>query len=99
SAPASAPPLHDALPIWPTLTAATPLSDTAVTLAWTDAAGETGFRVDRSANGGSTWTTVGAVGAGVTTFTDAGLAESTSYTYRVVIANADGSSPPTSTPP
>ena len=81
-----------AFPSLPTLSSATPQSDTAIALSWTDAAGEQGFRVERQVGG--TWTAVGTVGAGVTTFTDAGLAEATTYTYRVVATNAAGDSAP-----
>ncbi|MDR3634849.1 MAG: fibronectin type III domain-containing protein [Isosphaeraceae bacterium] len=81
-----------ALPGRPTLNSATAQSDTTAALAWTDVAGETGFLVERSTNSGSTWTTAGTVAAGVTTFIDAGLVESTSYTYRVTATNAAGAS-------
>ncbi|MDR3634278.1 MAG: fibronectin type III domain-containing protein, partial [Isosphaeraceae bacterium] len=86
-----------ASPGQPTLNSATAQSDTAVVLAWSDVAGEAGFRVERSTNNGSTWTTAGTVGAGITTFTDTGLTEATSYTYRVTATNAVGASPPSTT--
>ena len=81
-----------AFPNQPTLNSATAQSDTSVALAWSDVAGESGFLVERSTNNGSTWATAGTVAAGVTTFTDTGLIESTSYTYRVTATNAAGSS-------
>jgi len=67
-----------------------------VALAWTAAAGATGYRVERQ-SAFAAWTAVGTAGAGVTTFTDAGLAEATSYTYRVIATNAAGDSAPSST--
>ena len=86
-----------AYPTQPTLNSATAQSDTSVALAWTDVAGETGYRIDRSTNNGSTWTTAGTVGAGFTTFTDTGLTEATSYTYRILATNAIGDSAPSTT--
>jgi fibronectin type 3 domain-containing protein len=86
-----------AFPNQPAISSATAQSDTSVALSWGDVAGETGFRVERSANNGSTWTTAGAVAAGVTSFTDTGLSESNSYTYRVTATNAVGSSAPSAT--
>jgi len=44
----------------------------------------TGYKIDRSANGGSTWSTiVSNTGSTTTTYSNTGLAPSTSYTYRV----------------
>jgi len=86
-----------AFPNQAALSAATAQSDTAVALSWSDVAGETGFRVERSADNGSTWTAAGTVSTGVTSFTDAGLNEAVSYTYRVVATNAAGSSAPSAT--
>jgi titin len=86
-----------AFPGQPVLASATAVSDASVTLTWTDPAGETGFRVERSSDGGTNWTTAGTVAAGVTTFTDAGLPEVTTYTYRVVATNGEGDSAPSAT--
>ena len=84
-------------PNQPTLTSATAQSDTTVALSWTDLPGEAGFLIQRSTNGGSTWATAGTVGAGVTSFTDTGLTEATSYSYRVTATNAVGNSAPSAT--
>jgi hypothetical protein len=68
----------------PTGAGATAASATAVDVQWTDnSADETGFRVQRSTDGGSTWTDVATVGANVTTVHDTGLTGGTAYTYRV----------------
>ena len=83
-------------PSQPTLSSVTATSDTSVTLSWTDATGETGYRVERSPNN-STWTAVGTVDSGVTTFTNAGLNESTTYYYRVIATNTTGDSAPSAT--
>jgi hypothetical protein len=86
-----------AFPNQPTLTSATVQSSTSVALAWSSVSGATGYTVQRSTNGGTSWTTAGTVGSGVTTFTDTGLIESTSYTYEVTATNALGSSAPSAT--
>ena len=81
-----------AFPAQPAFSSVPALSDTSVSLTWADVAGEAGFLIQRSANGGSTWATAGTVGAGVTSFTDTGLTEATSYSYRVTATNAVGNS-------
>ncbi|WP_165073867.1 fibronectin type III domain-containing protein [Paludisphaera rhizosphaerae] len=84
-------------PSRPTLNTATALSDSSIALSWTDVAGETGYRIERSTNSGSTWTTAGTADAGATTFTDSGLLEAIFYTYRVVATNKAGDSQPSGT--
>ncbi len=92
SAPAAASATTPAFPGAPTLISATAQSATSVALAWTSVTGATGYKINRSTNNGSTWTTAGTVGTGVTSFTDTGLSEATSYAYQVVATNAAGSS-------
>lgn len=61
-------------------------------LTWTDASTtETGFRVERSANGTS-FTQIASPGANATTFTDTALTAGTTYYYRVRAFNAAGNS-------
>jgi hypothetical protein len=61
-------------------------------LSWTDNANnETGFHVQRSTNNVS-FTSIAAVGANVTTYTNTGLTPATTYFYRVAAFNASGSS-------
>ncbi len=63
---------------------ATGTSTTTMDLAWTDnSADETGFEVQRTAAGGSTWTTIATTLADATSHADAGLTADTSYDYRV----------------
>ena len=59
----------------------------------------TGYKIERSGNGGSTWVAVVAnTGSGSsTTFTDTGLSAGTTYTYRVSAINAVGTSSPSAT--
>src|SRR5437867_12859035 len=58
----------------------------------------TGYMVDRPANGGSTWSTiVSNSGSTATTYSDTGLAHSTTYTYRVSAINSVGTGSPSGT--
>jgi len=85
-------------------TAIDPLSSTTVTsvaassseidLSWTDVDGETGYRIERSPDGTSGWTTIATTGQDVTTYADAGLSSGTTYFYRVFATNIGGDSPP-----
>ncbi len=84
--------------------AATGAGTGAVQLTWTDAsANETGFRLERSSDGGTTYAVRTMLGAGAASFLDSGLLNPTSYTYRVIAFNDAGSSAPsnvvTYTPP
>lgn len=71
---------------------ATAVSSKQVNVAWNDVAGESGFKVQRSTDGGATWTVIATVGATVTSYQNTGLAPSTTYLYRVVAFNAGGDS-------
>ena len=71
------------------------LSTTTLMLNWTEASGETGYRIERSTDG-STWTTHGTVAANGISFTDTGLSAVTQYFYRVVTLDADGDAAVTS---
>ncbi len=72
-----------------------------VSLAWTDrAANETGFVVERAANGGAfapIATAPGRSGTGGVTFLDTGIVPGTTYQYRVAATNAIGLSAYTNT--
>ena len=64
-----------------------------VLLNWTDNANtETGFVVERSANGGP-FASLTTLAANVSTFTDTTVAFDTNYAYRVYAFNANGNSP------
>lgn len=70
-------------PAAPTSLGVKPVSVTQLGLTWVDnAANETGFRVERSLDGAS-WVEIALLAANTTAFTDAGLAEGTTYEYRV----------------
>ena len=79
----------------PVLTSVTAESDAAIALQWDDVDDESGYRIERLADG--TWTSVGTVAANTTTFTDIGLTEATSYTYRVLATSTFGDSQPSAT--
>src|SRR5437867_2545850 len=84
----------------PSALGATAVSSSHINLSWappTDNGGSaiTGYMIERSANGGSTWTTmVSNSGSTATTYSDTGLAAGTTYTYRVSAINSIGTSPP-----
>lgn len=65
------------------------------TLTWTDnSTNETGFRIERAAglNATSGFAEIATVGANVVTYVDAGLPNSTSYSYRLRAYNSAGNS-------
>jgi hypothetical protein len=70
-------------------------SSSRIDLAWKDnATNETGYRIERSSSASGAWTTVATLGAGVTFFSNTGLASATTYYYRVVaILNTTASAP------
>jgi titin len=57
---------------------------------WTDIAGESGYRVERSADGASGWTTAASLPENATSTTDTGLAATTTYYYRVIATTKGG---------
>jgi titin len=78
----------------PTGTTATAVSSSRIDVAWQDVLGESGYLVERSADGVSGWTQVGTTAADVTSFSNTGLAPSTTYYYRVVATSPNGDSAP-----
>lgn len=80
-------------PAAPTSLTATAIDDTQTDLSWTDnSAGETGFKVERSANGTTGWTQIGTTAANDTTYSDTGLSPGATWYYRVCAYNATGNS-------
>ncbi|HEV2193870.1 MAG TPA: spherulation-specific family 4 protein [Nitrosopumilaceae archaeon] len=87
------------LPNAPTSLTANAISSSQINLSWA-ASGNvtTGYKIERSTNGGSTWSTIVAnTGNTNTSYSDTGLAASTTYTYRVSTINAVGTSSPSNT--
>ncbi len=85
-------------PAAPTGTDARPAFSTVVDVRWIDnSTNEDGFRVERSVDGGATWSSGGTVGPNVTSFRDWGLASEQQVCYRVMAFNAGGESPASNT--
>lgn len=80
-------------PAAPTAMTATAASPTQVNLAWTDnSSNETGFKVERSADGGTTFTQIALTAAGAIAYSDTTAVAGATYTYRVKATNAAGDS-------
>ena len=80
-------------PIAPTNLVATAVSDSEISLTWTDNSDETGFDVERSPNGVTGWDYIRTTAANETTFKDNGLMALTRYVYRVQARRIDFTSP------
>ena len=89
-----------AVPQPPSGLVATAVSTSQINLSWTAPSNNggsaiTGYKIERSTNSGSTWSTLVAnTGSTSTTFSDTGLSASTTYTYRVSSINSVGTSQP-----
>src|SRR3989442_5623436 len=76
------------------------VSSSRINLSWTAPASNggsaiTGYKIERSTDGGSTWNTI-AANTGSTTYSNYFLLASTTYTYRVSAINSVGTSLPSS---
>ncbi|HYO07770.1 MAG TPA: PA14 domain-containing protein, partial [Tepidisphaeraceae bacterium] len=81
-------------PAAPSGLVATATSTTGINLSWTDnSTTESGFKVERSSNGGTSWTQVASLGANVTQYAASGLTAATQYLFRVLATNVVGASP------
>src|SRR5206468_2387192 len=76
----------------PTGVLATPASATQVTVTWNDQSGESGFKVFKSSDNGTTWALFATVGTGVTTADATGLVGGALYKFTVKAINAGGDS-------
>ncbi|MFQ5454664.1 MAG: fibronectin type III domain-containing protein [Nitrospirota bacterium] len=77
----------------PTGLIATTQSESAIKIDWSDqSAAETGFKIERKVGVSGTYTEIATVGAGITTYTNSGLSEFTTYYYRVRATNSGGDS-------
>src|SRR5438445_592157 len=91
------------IPAAPTSLVANTVSSSQINLSWsapTNNGGSaiTGYKIDRSTDGGSTWSAiVSSTGSTATTYSNTGLAPSTTYTYRVSAINSVGTSSPSNT--
>ena len=86
------PPPPPSPPAAPTGLAATTFDQQRVDLGWTDnSSDETGFELQRSTDGFATFVVIN-LGANVTSYSNTGLAASTTYSYRVRANNVGGPS-------
>lgn len=76
-------------PSTPTLSSATPYSNTRIDLVWNNVSYEEGYRIYRSTNASSGYTQIATVGAGVTSYSNTGLPGNTTYYYKVRSYNSD----------
>jgi len=79
------------IPNAPSSLSANAVTGKKINLKWTDASSnETSFIVQRSTNGGSSWTWSTTLAQNTTTYTNSGLTVGTTYTYRVGSSNSTG---------
>jgi Fibronectin type III domain len=81
-------------PAVPTTVVAVSGAPDQIDLSWADGADETGYRIERSADGLTGWSAIATTGQDVTTYSDSGLAPETAYYYRIVAVGAYGESAP-----
>jgi titin len=61
-----------------------------IRLTWLNVLGESGYRIERSDDGSTDWTTLTTTVANAVTYLDSGLTTDTPYFYRVTALNASG---------
>jgi fibronectin type 3 domain-containing protein len=89
-------PASVAVPAAPTALSATAISTSQINLTWTDnSANEQGFSIERGTTASGPWNVIGTTTA--SSFSDTGLAASTTYFYRVRAYNTAGNSAYTGT--
>jgi hypothetical protein len=86
-------------PVSPPTSPATPTAvaaaATVMNISWVDTSStETYFRIERSTNGGGTFSLAGTASANTRSFRDINLNAASSYTYRIIAVNGIGSSAP-----
>lgn len=95
--------IYDIIPQPPAGLTATSASSSQINLSWTAPSNNggssiTGYMIERSKDNGTTWSTIQSnTGSASTTYSDIGLAHSTTYTYRVSAINSAGTSTPSNT--
>ena len=77
----------------PSNLSATVISGSQINLSWTDASNnEDGFKVERKLGAGGTYALIATLGANVQSYSNTGLAESTTFYYRIFAYNTVGNS-------
>ncbi len=71
---------------------ATAISVSSIRLSWENVSGETGYGIDRSADGLTNWATIATVSGDITTIDITGLPPQTQRFFRVSSSNFDGTS-------
>jgi len=80
-------------PAEPTGLTATATSSTQINLTWTDASNnESGFKLERKTGAGGTYAQIATPATNATSYSDTGLAASTTYFYRIRSTNTAGDS-------
>ncbi|MGI8907379.1 MAG: fibronectin type III domain-containing protein [Candidatus Sumerlaeaceae bacterium] len=79
-------------PAAPTGLAATAASPSQINLSWNNVLNESGYVVARSTTSGGPYTDIATLGANVTSYSNTGLAQNTSYYYVVRATNSAGAS-------
>ena len=80
------------IPIAPTILNGNVLSNTKISLSWTDnSTNEDGFKIERKTTS-SSYVQIGSTSKDITSFTDSTLSPNTQYIYRVYSYNSGGSS-------
>jgi regulation of enolase protein 1 (concanavalin A-like superfamily) len=64
--------------------AITARASSSMSIGWTDFAGESGYRIERTTNGVTGWTSVATLGAGANSWTDSAVTGLNEYYYRLV---------------
>lgn len=93
SATTPATPTAPVAPVAPSNLGAVAVNARRVDLSWRDNSGnESGFRIERSSNGGRNWSQIAQVGANTTSFSDTSVSRLKTYVYRVRAFNSVGNS-------
>jgi regulation of enolase protein 1 (concanavalin A-like superfamily) len=74
----------------PTSPQAIAINGTKLSITWRDVSADAGYRIERSTDGGATYTTVVTTPANITFYNSSGLAVGTAYTYRITPLGAAG---------
>ncbi|MFN2531074.1 MAG: IPT/TIG domain-containing protein [Pyrinomonadaceae bacterium] len=83
-------------PSAPTTLTANAASSSQINLSWSDVSTESGYRVERSADGVSNWAEIANLGANTISYSDQSVSPQHTYYYRVRAFNPGGFSPYTS---